>query len=171
MSVIKNKPGKTFVLYRKIRELLGHRALWLALILDEAERKGLGPEFAKPAIGKCGCLQGAELAEGDPSRSLKTLRKRLFSPAARGIFEMEILESRDDRLSIDFRHCPLVAEWQRRGYSDERIAALCDIAMEGDRGIASAFGAELRLGRLIAKGDEVCEIRFEKRAPAATSRR
>lgn len=162
MSVVKNVPRKNFVLYRKIRELLGHRALWLALLVDEAERRGLEPEFARPAIGRCGCIQGADLAAGAGSEGLLALRKRLFSGIALKIFEMRILESSRDRLSIDFHHCPLVAAWQKQGYSDERIAQLCDLAMEGDRGIASCFGARLGLGKLIAKGDDVCELRFER---------
>lgn len=34
--------------------------------------------------------------------------------------------------------------------------------MEGDRGIADAFGLELELKKTIAKGDGVCQIRFKK---------
>jgi len=171
MSVVKNVPKKNFALYRRIRELLGHRALWLALLVDEAERGGLKPDFARPAIGRCGCIQGTELAAGTGTEGLTALRRRLFSGIALKIFEMKILETNRDRLSINFHYCPLVAAWQRQGYSDERIAQLCDLAMEGDRGIASSFGARLGLGKLIAKGDDVCELRFERIGAEPASRK
>jgi len=75
---------------------------------------------------------------------------------------MKIRECSDDKFSIDFHYCPLVKAWQKMGLSDERIAILCDTAMCGDRGIAAQFGGRLELGKLIAKGDDFCEIRFVK---------
>ena len=75
---------------------------------------------------------------------------------------MKIRECEDDRLSIDFHYCPLVKAWQKQGCTDEEIARLCDIAMCGDRGIASAYGARLELPKTISRGDDICEIRFKK---------
>ena len=47
---------------------------------------------------------------------------------------------------------------------EEKIATLCDIAMDGDRGIASQFDAfEFELGKTIAKGDDICEVCFRKK--------
>lgn len=40
---------------------------------------------------------------------------------------------------------------------------LCDHAMCGDRGIAESFGCELDLPATIAKGDDICQIRFVRR--------
>ena len=40
---------------------------------------------------------------------------------------------------------------------------LCDHAMCGDRGIAESFGCELDLPATIARGDDVCQIRFVRR--------
>lgn len=145
----------------KVREQLEHRAMWLALLADSAEDRGLKLEdFAPQAIYKCGQTQGKGLSGGE--KSFKVLRKRLFGKAARWVFEMDILESADDKLSINFHYCPLVKAWQKLGYSDERIALLCDTAMCGDRGIASEFGGKMELGKVIAKGDDYCEIRFSK---------
>ncbi|MBU3915691.1 L-2-amino-thiazoline-4-carboxylic acid hydrolase, partial [bacterium] len=81
---------------------------------------------------------------------------------AQKIFEMEIIESTADKLSIDFHYCPLVKAWQDLGCSDEQIEKLCDIAMEGDRGIASCFDGEMNLGKVISKGDSFCQVRFSK---------
>jgi hypothetical protein len=36
--------------------------------------------------------------------------------------------------------------------------------MEGDRGIAEAFGCELDLEKTIAKGDGICQIRFKRKS-------
>ena len=41
----------------------------------------------------------------------------------------------DGKLSVDFHYCPLVAAWKKLGATDEECAVLCDIAMDGDRGI------------------------------------
>lgn len=161
MSIIVNEPKKKFVLIRKVREQLEHRAMWLALLTEEAEKKGLKTaDFAAEAIFRCGCIQGENLTDG--TQSFKRLKKNLFTRPARWVFEMKILECDDDKLSIDFHYCPLVKAWQKMGLSDERIAALCDTAMCGDRGIASRFGGKLELPQVIAKGAPVCRIRFCK---------
>ena len=57
----------------------------------------------------------------------------------------------------------LVKAWQKQGVSDEDIARLCDIAMCGDHGIGEKFGAVLELPKCIAKGDEVCALRYKKK--------
>ncbi len=163
MSIITNTPKSNFFLYKKIRGLLEHRAMWLYLTLNEAEKKGLDYDFAKPGIFQCGRVQGMEYLAGDEKKSYKTLKRNLFSNVAQKIFEMDILECSDDVFSINFHYCPLVSAWQKLGCSDGQIAKLCDIAMEGDRGIASCFDGEMNLGKAIAKGDPVCEVRFTKK--------
>ena len=162
---IKNNAKIKNPLIRSIRELLEHRALWMYLLCDEAKKKGLPPEeYAPEAIKRCGVYQGAELRKkaggGD---SLKGLKKTLFSKFAQWVFEMDIKRCTDDNLDIDFHYCPLVKAWQKQGCSDEEIELLCDHAMCGDRGIAESFGCTLQLHKTIAKGDEICEIRFVRR--------
>ena len=146
---------------RKVREQLEHRAIWLALIMEEAEKQGLDlSAIAEKAIFKCGCLQGKNLNEN--TNSFKKLKKNLFTKPAQWVFEMKIKEVSDDKLSIDFYYCPLVKAWQKLGLSEEKIAKLCDIAMSGDRGIAENFNGKLNLEKVIAKGDSYCKIRFIK---------
>ena len=162
---IKNNAKIKNPLIRSIRELLEHRALWMYLLCDEAKKKGLPPEeYAPEAIKRCGIYQGAELRKkaggGD---SLKGLKKTLFSKFAQWVFEMDIKRCTDDNLDIDSHYCPLVKAWQKQGCSDEEIELLCDHAMCGDRGIAESFGCTLQLHKTIAKGDEICEIRFVRR--------
>jgi hypothetical protein len=163
MSNIKNIPKHNNKLIKAVRVMLEHRATWLYLLLDEAQKRGIDTEeFAKAAVMRCGCFQGDHLTADAGTKSLKGLKKKLFTLPARMVFEMKILACTDDRLDIDFHYCPLVAAWQSQGATDEQIAKLCDIAMQGDRGIASSFGCELQLGETIANGYSKCEIRFKR---------
>lgn len=163
MSNIKNHPKHTNRIITAIRETLEHRAAWLYLLLDEAAKHGISAQdFAKSAIMRCGAFQGDRLVSKAGTTSLKGLKKTLFTLPARLVFEMKIRTCTDDELDIDFHYCPLVAAWQSHGASDEQIAMLCDIAMQGDRGIARSFGCELELGKTIATGHSTCEIRFKR---------
>lgn len=163
MSNIKNNPKNNNKLIVAIRGLLEHRAAWLYLLLDEAQKCGISTEeFANAAIMRCGYFQGDKLTAAAGTESLKGLKKKLFTLPARLVFEMKILACTDDRLDIDFHYCPLVAAWQSYGATDEQIKKLCDIAMQGDRGIAKSFGCELQLGETIAQGYSKCEIRFKR---------
>ena len=163
MSKIKNVPKHNNFLLKAIRGTLEHRATWMYLLLKEAEKKGIQWEdIGYPAIKACGNMHGRELIELGRTDSLKGLKRKLFTIPAQMVFDMKILESTDQKLSIDFGYCPLVGAWQKMGCTDEEIARLCDIAMEGDRGIAESYGGKLELGDTIANGFEKCQIRFVK---------
>ena len=162
--MIKNEAKIKNPLIVAIREQLEHRALWMYLLCDEAKKKGLEPtEYAPQAIRRCGLYQGANLRKkaggGD---SLKGLKKTLFTKPAQWVFEMDVKRCTDDHLDIDFHYCPLVKAWQKAGCTDEEIATLCDIAMCGDHGIGEAYGAKLDLPKCIAKGDDICSLRYHK---------
>jgi len=175
---ISNKPKHKGFLVRNLRNFFEHRALWLYFIWDEAKKKGLKPEtFAPGAIRRCGIYHGmraltgkdqrfdsvdAPAAKGD--KNCIMLRKKLFPSIGKLLFEMKILKVEKDAFDVDFHYCPLVAAWQKQGCTDEEIDKLCDCAMEGDRGIANAYGCELDLKKTIAKGEGVCEIRIRKKS-------
>ena len=164
MSIVKNEPKHRNRILQAIRAQLEHRAHWLYLLCDEAGKRGLDwKEFGEPAVRRCGLSQGAELVKKGGTDSLKGLKKTLFTKPAQLVFEMDILESTDDKLSIDFHYCPLVKAWQKAGCTDEQIATLCDIAMCGDHGIGERYGATLDLPRCIAKGDDCCALRYRKK--------
>ena len=161
---IKNEAKIKNPLIAAIREQLEHRALWMYLLCDEAKKKGLPPEeYAPAAIKRCGLYQGANLrAKAGGGASLKGLKKTLFTKPAQWVFEMDVKRCTDDNLDIDFHYCPLVKAWQNAGCSDEEIARLCDIAMCGDHGIGKCFDARMELPKAIAKGDEICALRYIK---------
>jgi hypothetical protein len=176
---IKNIAKKNGFIIKKIRSFFEHRALWLYFLYDEAKKTGLNPEtFARPAIRRCGlyhgirALTGKDMVVKSPlagdldikkGGSCRQLKKKLFPPIGKAIFEMKFLRLTDEVFDVDFHYCPLVTAWQKQGCTDEEIDKLCDWAMEGDRGIADAFGCELELNKTIAKGDGVCEIRFKRK--------
>jgi hypothetical protein len=160
-------------LIRTLRNFFEHRALWLYFLYDEARKNGINPEtFVPAAIRRCGIYHGmraltgkdvAVQAAGDEGGSCRLLRKKLFTPVGRAVFEMKFKKLNDDVFNVNFHYCPLVNAWQKQGCSDEEIVRLCDWAMEGDRGIADSFGCELELKKTIAKGDGVCQIRFKRK--------
>ena len=162
-SNIKNQCKIKNPLIQAIRGQLEQRAIWLYLLTDEAAKRGLTvTTFASDAIRRCGLAQGKELVAKGNTTSLKGLKKTLFGKGAQWIFEMDIKESTDDKLSIDFHYCPLVKGWQKMGCTDEEIATLCDTAMCGDHGIGECYGAVLDLPKCIAKGDDICALRYHK---------
>lgn len=162
--MVKNEAKKNWKVLVAIREQLEHRATWLYLLCDEAKKKGLEWEdFAPDAVRRCGLYQGKGLVKKGGTDSLKGLKKTLFTKPAQMVFEMDIKRCDDDHLDIDFHYCPLVKAWQKQGCSDEEIARLCDIAMCGDHGIGECYGAKLDLPKCIAKGDDICALRYSKK--------
>lgn len=163
MSRVKNEAKIKNKIIVAVREQLEHRALWLYLLCDEAKKRGLDPkDFASAAVRRCGLAQGKNLVKKGKTKSLKGLKKTLFTKPAQWVFEMDVLENTDETLYLDFHYCPLVKAWQKAGCSDEEIAQLCDIAMCGDHGIGACFDSVLELPKCIAKGDEVCSLRYKK---------
>ncbi len=163
MSRVTNEAKIKNPIIGAVREQLEHRAFWLYLLCDEAGKRGLDWwDFGSVAIKRCGLTHGTNLVKKGKTDSLVGLRKSLFTIPAQMVFEMKILESTDDKLSIDFHYCPLVKAWQKAGCTDEEIALLCDIAMCGDHGIGEQYGAVLDLPKCIAKGDDICALRYHK---------
>jgi len=174
---IKNTAKKNGFFARNLRNLFEHRALWMYFLCDEARKKGVKPEtFAPAAIRRCGIYHGTRALTGIdkavpanaaaasvPGCSCRLLRKKMFPSIGKIIFEMKFIRLDDDAFDVDFHYCPLVNAWQKQGCSEEEMDKLCDWAMEGDRGIAEAFGCELELKKTIARGDGVCQIRFKRK--------
>ena len=161
MSKIVNEPKITNKVIVAVREQLEHRALWLYLLRDEAAKRGIDPdEFAMDAVDRCGHIHGKNLIKKGKCSNMKGLKRTLFTKPAQWVFEMDVLKSTRNELDLDFHYCPLVKAWQKAGCSDEEIATLCDIAMCGDHAIGEEYGGHLDLLKSIAKGDDVCALRY-----------
>ncbi len=116
MSKVHNEPKIKLSLIQTIRGQLEQRAMWLYLLTDEAEKYGLSKDkYACDAIRRCGLFQGADLVKKGGTDSLKGLKKTLFTKGAQLIFEMKVVESTDDKLSLVFHYFALVNGWQKMG--------------------------------------------------------
>jgi len=145
---------------KNIRAAIEHRATWFYFLLDEARKKGLDwDDFARKAIFRTGCFHGDR--NFTKTNDLTEFGKQLASDLGKKLFEMNVLESKPQRLVVEFNHCRLVNAWMKLTDDEEEIAHLCDIAMDGDRGIVSAFpGFPLDLQETIASGGDVCRLVF-----------
>jgi hypothetical protein len=162
---IVNQPAIDDPVVNGIRNAIEHRAAWFYLLLSEAEKNGADIEnTGRPAIYQCGCFHGKQKFENCRDASdLREFMEVFADETVRKVFEMEMIQSTNDKLFIDFHYCPLVAAWQKLGVSTDMLPLLCDIAMEGDRGIVSQFrGYSFQLDGTIAEGEPVCKIRISK---------
>ena len=145
---------------KDLRDAIEHRASWMYLLIKEARKRGLDDSFAHDASKACGCFHG-------DNKYTKTDDLVAFAPEFANqnvvdIFQMDVTTTPEE-MSIDFHYCPLVAAWKKLGATDEECADLCQIAMDGDRGIAETFPSfAFELGKTIAAGDDICEVRFKK---------
>lgn len=144
-----------------LRNAVEHRATWCYCLVEEALKKGLDYDFAHQAIYHCGQFHGN--TNFPRTDDLQEFSKTFANENVQKIFEMEILKNDGKELSINFHYCPLVAAWKKLADDPNKIATLCDIAMDGDRGIISQFKFfEFHLGETIAHGGDHCEIRIQK---------
>ena len=135
------------------RAAIEHRATWMGLIYDE---------FRK-AIRKCGNIHGENFkaACSDPE-DCRDFAKVFLNDLGRKTFEQEVHQVTETEVPVDFHYCALLNAWKKLGFDDETCAVLCDIAMDGDRGIAEAMGLDLELTDTLAKGCPTCKLCFHK---------
>ncbi len=168
MTTIKNEATKYLddVATDKTRAAIEHRATWFYLLLDEARKRGLEwDDFARAAIGRCGHFHGQKkIKENCPDYEDMTKFLEVFIGEEQAkVLELEMLDESKDHLLMDFHYCPLVTAWQKLGCSQEDIEKLCDIAMDGDRGIAEEMGFDFKIISKIAEGADTCRIEFSKK--------
>jgi len=143
-----------------------HRATWMALIYEEV-KKATSPakaeEIFRVAIHKCGNIHGLNFkcACQDPA-NVCDFEKVFLNDNGKKNFEMDVKHVDHDNLQIEFHYCALLNAWKKLGLSDDECALLCDMAMDGDRGIAESMGMKLDLTETIAKGNPVCKLHFHK---------
>jgi len=146
------------------RNICQRRASTISYMMDEAAERGINDSFARKAIYHYGADIGKEMYESmEDTTDMVEFAKKFAGAPHINIYEMDIVESNQERLSIDFHYCPYVAEWVKQGRTPEELDNLCDIAMEGDRAIGDTFPEfQFTLGKTIAQGNHVCEIRFNR---------
>jgi len=149
------------------RGAIGHRATWTGLTYTKGCEAGLAEEMEKvirQAVSETGNTQGNEIKEKCPdAEDVSVFADTFLSPTLQKTFEITFKTKDKDRVDLEFHHCPLLKAWQDLGFDDATCEKLCDMAMDGDRGIANAMGYEFHLGDTIAKGCKTCEVSFYKK--------
>lgn len=164
MSKIQNLANPADENVEAVRNAIEFRATWMGLIYDEMRKAGVDAEdIIRKAIRRCGReIHGERAKKTIMGRPLdgQDLEKFSFNELMRKVFEMNPVTSDKDNADAYLNYCPLVAAWQKMDFDDETIALLCDMTMEGDRGVADANGFKLHLGSTIGEGCEKCNIHF-----------
>ncbi|MDR2393104.1 MAG: L-2-amino-thiazoline-4-carboxylic acid hydrolase [Treponema sp.] len=164
MSTIINETGPVDEHGAVNRAQIEHRATWMGLIYDEMVKAGVNAEpIIRRAIRRCGQIHGETIKQGcaDPA-NCEDFRNAFLSELVVKTFDMRPISAGRDSLSVDFHYCALISAWQKLGFDDKTCDLLCDMAMEGDRGIAEIMGLQLELNETIAKGCSDCKLRFHK---------
>jgi len=121
-----------------LRNAIEHRATWMYFLLDEAEKDGLEWDgFGRRAIRRCGTFHGT--TKFPKTNSVKEFGEAFATDILKKTFDMEVVECSEERFAVDFHYCPLVNAWMKQTGDEEKVAHLCDIAMDGDRGIVDAY--------------------------------
>ena len=164
MSKIKNTANPAKELGEINRGQIEHRATWMGLIYDEMVKAGIDAEpIIRRAIKRCGRIHGEDLRKKcrDP-QDCSDFRRVFLSDLVIDTFDMRPISADKDNLKVDFHYCALVNAWQKLGFDDETCGLLCDMAMDGDRGIAEFMGLNLELKETIAQGCSDCKLHFHK---------
>jgi hypothetical protein len=144
-----------------LRQAIEHRATWFYFMIEEAEKRGVDIEFARDAIRQCGCFHGEN--KFPKTEDIKEFTAAFATEQVQKVFEMDV-KTTDEELNIEFHYCPLVEAWKKLTDDEVKISKLCDIAMEGDRGIISKFDKfTFDLGNTIADGDSTCQVSIKKK--------
>ena len=146
------------------RAQIEHRATWMGLIYDEMKKAGIDAEgIIRRAIRRCGNMHGENFRKqcADPGNCVD-FRNVFLGDLGVNTFNMRDINADKENVKVDFNYCALVSAWQKLGFDDDTCDLLCDMAMEGDRGIAEAMGLKLDLTDTIAKGCRTCKLHFHK---------
>jgi hypothetical protein len=164
MSGIKNEANSVDGIIAVNRAAIEHRAAWMGLIYDEMVKAGIDAEpVIRRAIKRCGRIHGENIKKRctNPG-NCNDFRKEFLSDLVLKTFDMRPVNADNDSLSADFHYCALISAWQKLGFDDKTCDLLCDMAMDGDRGIAEVMGLTLSLDETLAKGCSACKLRFRK---------
>ncbi len=165
MSEIKNTPKITDdEIVNKVRDAIEHRATWMGLMFDEAKKAGVDFEpIGRAAISRCGHFHGINFNSLKSADTVPAFKEAFLNELGQKLFEMEITKCDDEELKVEFHYCALVNAWVKQGFDPKNIEVLCDMAMDGDRGIAAENNLDFTLGDTIAAGCPTCSLTFKRK--------
>lgn len=142
------------------------RAEWMYLMCDEAQKAGHKDweDVARKAIFRCGCMRGADFFASVKDKGDLLQVAKVFQDSKNAIlFEREHYKITEDEVEMRFHYCPLANAWRKLTDDDEHMAKLCDIAMDGDRGMFTNLDhIKFTLDGTIAEGKPYCRILLTK---------
>jgi hypothetical protein len=164
MSKINNEENPVDEITAVNRAAIEHRAAWMGLIYDEMKKAGLDAEgIIRKAIKRCGIMHGENIRKKcADTDNCGDFREVFIRDLGIKTFNMDGISADKDNVNLSFHYCALVSAWQKLDFDDETCALLCDMAMDGDRGIAEAMGYKLTLTDTIARGCPDCKLHFHK---------
>jgi hypothetical protein len=167
MSKVKNEAHVTDNYVCNVRRAaIEMRGRWAAAFYQEAKAEGIDLEpIMRRAIHKIGVENGQAEKKKFEEEPLKASTYAHYF-CERGIpetFEKKIIHDEQDDCQVTLNYCALLKAWQKMGLDDETMALMCDIAMEGDRGIAEGLGLDFDLKTSLAKGAEACHLCYKTR--------
>ena len=95
--------------------------------------------------------------------TVPAFKEAFLNELGQKLFEMEITKCDDEELKVEFHYCALVNAWVKQGFDPKNIEVLCDMAMDGDRGIAAENNLDFTLGDTIAAGCPTCSLTFKRK--------
>lgn len=142
---------------QKLRNAIGDRALWFALLYREFSK--IFPEKEVEEASRRAIYQYGRLKASRDERAYdaKGLMDNFQASGAAGVFDAVIEETSRGMINR-VGNCALVDAWKALGCTAEEQDLFCDIAMEGDRGRADGHGIALELKETLGKGDDHCWI-------------
>ena len=163
MSKIKNVPTVTDnELVNVRRAAIEQRGKWAAGFYLQAKEEGIDLEpIMRKAIHKIGVEGGRKEKEKLGEVTAGSYGRYFCTKALHETFEKKIEKDGEEHFECSLNYCALLKAWQSMGCDDETCALLCDIAMEGDRGIAEGLGLDFDLKSSLAKGDCCCHLVYD----------
>lgn len=109
-------------------------------------------------------MRGAEFFKNVQNKGdLKEIGEVFLNSPNGVLFEREHYKIAEDGVELRFHYCPLANAWRRLTDDDAHMAKLCDIAMDGDRGMFRNLDhAKFTLDGTIAEGQPFCRILLSK---------
>lgn len=152
-----------------VRGAMSHRASWMARMYFEMQKylpQETAEKIVRAAVKSHGYDKATAAVEkvfhGEMPTSEK-MSQAVFSDFSKKVFEVDVKALNDDTLQMEFSYCPLLKAWRDMGCSESDCAILCDMAMEGDRGIAAGTGHEFFLGETIAENFPHCQLKYSRK--------
>lgn len=147
------------------RAAIEQRGKWAAAIYLEAKKAGIDLEpIMRRAIYGIGLNAGKEeLAKLGDKVTAGSYGRHFCTKYLHETFEKKIEKDGEDHFECSLNYCSLLAAWQKMGIDDETCALLCDIAMEGDRGIAEGLGLDFDLKSSLASGGDCCYLVYDSK--------